>query len=125
MIYITKKLGKKEMEKLIKKAMDRWRNIALRDVDDIKIVNVKLPRILHKGRIIDLQQKYKDAVVVCTKVGEIIGFPYIARKGDSVEDKFIHFNETPVLLVVDPEDNTRLFLAYGDNLRVTDRGIEG
>lgn len=124
-IYLALKLTKGALEKKLEKAKKKWREVALRPVDKILLGEIKLPKILHKGRIIDLQKKYKDAQVVCTQVGVLLGLPYLARKGDGLEDKYIHFNETPLILVVDPEDSTRLFLAWGKGIKVTDRGIIG
>jgi hypothetical protein len=124
-IYYARNLKKNEVDKMLRKAEKMWRKIALRPPDQILVVDVKLPKILHNGRIIDLQKKYRNAQVVCSQVGPLLCLPYLARKGDDVVRKYAHFNKAPLILAVDPEDNTRMYLVWGEGMQVTDLGIEG
>jgi hypothetical protein len=61
---------------------------------------------------------------VLVKLGRLRGLIYSSDRGQPGCDRtFIHFVETPPLLVCDPE-GTQLYVIGGD-YRVTHRGIEG
>jgi hypothetical protein len=125
-IYISKELSKKEIRNKIAQAKQKYAEIALRPPDKMLLAEVKLPKIFYKGKEIDLAKKYKGAQIVAVLIGPVLAIPYLAKKGD---DKtlvdFVHFVESPLLLVTDPVDRERIFFAWGKGLKVTDRGIEG
>ncbi len=125
-LYYSKKLTKDQIKKKLEKAKKKFKEIALRPPDKILVAKTKLPRIVTpKGKEIDLQKKYAKAKIICAMLGVVPYLPYIAKKGNSAVVKYIHFLEQPLLLVVDPDDETKMFLSFGENVRVTDRGIEG
>ncbi len=122
-VYKAKILDREEIRKQIKKAIALYRETAFRMPDKILLSEVRLPRILKNGKIIDLNEKYKDATFVGTIIGGIIAIPYIAVKG-SGRFGFVHFVNAPVYLVVDPEDRKRIYFAFG-KLEYKDVGIIG
>lgn len=125
-IYISRDLSKKEIRNKIAQAKKKYAEIALRPPDKMLLTEVKLPRIMYKGKEIDLAKKYKGAEIVCVLIGPVLAIPYLAKKGsDKALVDFVHFVEAPLLLVVDPSDRERIFFAWGKGLKVTDRGIEG
>lgn len=125
-VYFSRKLTKEQIRKKLEQAKKKFQEIALRPPDKIIAARTKLPRIITtNGREVDLQNRYKNSQIICVMLGVIPYLPYIARKGNSAVVKYIHFLDEPMLLVVDPDDNSKLFLSLGENVRVTDRGIEG
>jgi hypothetical protein len=61
---------------------------------------------------------------VLVKLGHLRGLIYSSDRGNPMCDRtYIHFMETPPLLVCDPEG--KQLYVIGGNYRVTHRGIEG
>jgi hypothetical protein len=61
---------------------------------------------------------------VLVKLGHLRGLIYSSDRGSPMCDRtYIHFMETPPLLVCDPEG--KQLYVIGGNYRVTNRGIEG
>lgn len=124
-MYKAKVISKDEIKKKIKEAIHKFDETSYRMPDKIIVSEIKLPKIIHNGKVLDLNKKYKNATFVGTVLGSVIAIPYVARKGDKKNKLgFIHFVETPVYLVFDPDDTRRIYFAFGE-LKVKDVGIVG
>lgn len=123
-----KKYDIKTVEEKIKKAVD---NYLKRGGAKEKILTgeVKLPKLISPdGKVIDLEEKYKDHTVVAEVIGIVPAIIYVDTKRlglskNPKELKFIHFLRKPAYLVCDPEDNSKIYLAFTSNVKITERGI--
>jgi len=98
-------------------------------MEKVIVGTVKLPKVISPdGKVIDLEEKYKGYKIVAESIGIVPALIYVDSKraiaGDK-ELKFIHFLKKPAYLVVDPDDPTRIYLAFSSEVKLTKRGIIG
>jgi hypothetical protein len=121
---VFRALGTKEFKERLKKAVEFYEKTNYRKPDKISVGQLFLPRVITpSGEVIDLEELYKDCKVLVSDIGYVPFILYVYKKGNDKARPYIHFTESQVFLVADPDDPKRLFLVHTGKLRMTERGL--
>lgn len=120
-IYFWRVLDEKDIKKKVNEAIKRYVK-RTGNKPEILRGHFKLPKIHYKGKVIDLDEKYKGAKIITEFIGVVPYIPYIDLK-DGKKVKFIHFPENDIYLVADVSDRERIYLIH--SLKLTQEGLKG
>uniref|UniRef100_A0A7V3ZSW3 Uncharacterized protein n=1 Tax=candidate division WOR-3 bacterium TaxID=2052148 RepID=A0A7V3ZSW3_UNCW3 len=112
-----------EIEKRIKKAEEFYKKNMLKMPDLVFKAKTYLPKINTQKGIIDLNEKYKDGIIIADVIGVLPFIAYVSDKLGEVKIFFHEFEPFQVFLCIDPEDRKRIFLSFSKPLKFDERGI--
>jgi len=120
-------LSAQVIQRKLRDALIAYRQTAFRKPDAVKIGEVQLPVVVVGNREVDLNEKFKDAVVVGTEIGRVPFLPYVKDFGDGQGEKLmIHFfpPTKPAVIIFDPDDPTKVFLGFTKKIKMGPLGLE-
>jgi len=114
-----------EINKKIEKAIKFYKETMFKEPDKILKTVIKFPRILlPNGKVIDIEKEYKNGKVISTMIGVVPFIVYLSDKGGEFNIYFHEFKPYQCFLAVDPEDTSRVFLTYTEEIKFDEGGIE-
>lgn len=122
---VFKSLSKQEVKRALNKAVRFFMKTNYKKPDKVMVAECFLPRVITPtGEVVDLNKEYADCQMVSSHIGRMPYIPYIVQKGiDESPRLYVHFAETPVEIVADPDDPRRIFLLHPGKMKMTERGL--
>lgn len=105
-------LSDAELQKRLNKAIEFYRSTNLKNPDGIVMGKLYLPRIIHNGKTIDLEEKYKGSIIIASSIGVLPFIPYMSDKGGEVNMYYHELEPYQAFICVDPEDSKRIFIMW-------------
>ncbi len=121
---MIEKLSEEDLIKRMNKAIEFYKETNLTMPDKIYLAKLKLPRININGKIIDLEKEFPNAIAIVSSIGFIPYITYIARKGEDNVLFYHDFKKKQAVLCVDPEDNSRIFIAWLEEATFDAEGVK-